>query len=98
MPDNTHISSMQPFSRCSGCGAVNDADAAYCYLCGRSPLLHSCPRCDAPFHNPFDSRCRLCSARFVHSDAPDDEEPPMQGDSPDPVFGNHYLAHDSNRP
>jgi hypothetical protein len=89
------VSLMKHFTRCPGCGAVNDADAAHCYLCRSSPLLHGCPSCGAPFRNPLDTHCRSCSSLYVRTDTAGNDAP----DSPrttDANFGNHYLAHDSD--
>jgi ribosomal protein L40E len=69
MTNKQYKPGLQEFTRCRGCGAVNDADATDCYLCGRTGLLHACPNCSAPFRNPFDLRCRSCNTAFMRPDA-----------------------------
>ncbi len=56
---------MNRFSRCPGCGAVNDPDSPFCYLCGRPDLITACPGCGSALVNPFRQACHLCGREYA---------------------------------
>ncbi|MCC7438286.1 MAG: zinc ribbon domain-containing protein [Armatimonadetes bacterium] len=61
------MTTMKRFSRCAGCGSVNDANAPLCYLCGSTSLLTTCPLCDAPLDNPLHTICPSCGMAYARS-------------------------------